>query len=389
LHKSSQASKIKPKSNSQIKLKSTNQTKSKSAQKKIYLIDKSRTDTVQRNTNSTTAESKDSDNSRHIIRDIQNSLSSAKLKKRKLNKTAERTPEQQKVSRPSHKLLTPQNNLGNIHSRGQLSVSRRYIKLVDIECAQKKNFIKVETEMKKPGISYEEMDINQRLRQSMSLTKSRSRIYLAKSASQLDRFDEDGEENYVESPCPKVRPPPTTAFKNSLRESGDTPEFTITLQMIDGGCDGSIQQNNYLAKESSEYSSRDSQIFERDLVSEDGDYDLFDWSDEFDLIIAGTHSEVNNEETSGWNIKQITLNEHPKIDIFTKYNVIKEYMGIKATMLRGAKKNIEKPSDKRNKLNISKPKERLYSSFRNDMYNSDKIVIWFLTNILGQCGKET
>jgi hypothetical protein len=290
---------------------------------------------VQRNTNCTTAESKDSDNSKHIIKDIQNSLSSAKLKKRKLNKTMERTtPKQHKVSRFSHKLLTPQNHLGNIHNRGQISVSRRYIKLVDNECAPKKHFLKVETGTPKPGISYEEMDINKRLCQSTSLTKSRSRIYLAKTVSQFDRFDEDGEENYVESPCPKVRPPPTTVLKNSISKSGDYPEFTIMLQRIDGGFDDSIQQNNYLAEQSSEYSSRDSQIFERDLVSEDGDYDLFDWCDEFDLIISGTNLEVDNEETSGWNIKQITFSEHPKIDIFTKYNVIKEYMGIKATMLR-------------------------------------------------------
>lgn len=330
-------------------------------------------DTLQKDTNWTTNESKDSDNTRYIIKEALNSLSSKRLMKKKI---ADGISNERKVSRLGHKLLSPQNNLNKFQIGDKLGVSRRFITLIDKKEDKNKKELTVQTKLKKPKVvnrNREITDISQIM--SKSFTKKRTRINMSKTVSHCDRYAEennDGDENYVESPCPRVRALPEKVYRNSLIKSESYPEFTLMPQLMNTTFNESVHRINL--DEDEEDSSENSEIFDKAPISENDDYDLFDWSDEFDLIIDGTHPEVYPKKNkTNWDIKQIELIEHPKIDMYTKYCVIKQYMSIKATMLREVNKKTEKKNICRNK-NKDKPRERLCSSFNKGDQNSSEMV---------------
>jgi hypothetical protein len=171
-----------------------------------------------------------------------------------------------------------------------------FITLIDKKKNGKKRELTVETKGEKPKVVNRITEVSEIM--SKSFTKKRSRINLNKTISHRVRYEEenrDGDENYEESPCPRARALPAKVYRNSIVKSESYPEFTLVPQLMNTTFN---ESNHHISLDEDEDSSENSEIFDKAQILENDDYDLFDWSDEFDLIIDGTHPEINPKNKS-------------------------------------------------------------------------------------------
>lgn len=168
---------------------------------------------------------------------------------------------------------------------------------------------------------------------------------------------EDGEENMEESPCPRPKVPAIASYRKADEKSETGSEFKITPRM-----------NFDTPREDEE--SDESFIFTRgDSDVSSNSYELFDWCNEFNKIINGTHKDIF-KPVSSLNVKKIDLKSCESIDPVSKYECLSTYMSIKADIIRKAQtKNISPVADP-----VPKPKKRVLGRKRNSC-SSNKLIL--------------
>jgi len=214
-----------------------------------------------------------------------------------------------------------------VNEKLRRGVSRGFISLINEEKELKKKAPKKLSKIKKKkseNISSENSPM------VTKMTKSATKIFsistpqipqLVKnnySTSSIPK-EENGEENYEESPCAKAKIPNSRLLRRSDEKFSKTSHFSIVPRLITGTMEFSTIN---LEDESSE-----EEIFERGEENEDErEYELFTWCEEFDDIVNESHQEINLNAPKIQDIKNICIKDCPHIDNFTKYHVLKEFM---------------------------------------------------------------
>lgn len=280
---------------------------------------------MQKETNCTTAESRDSDKSKYTLKQSKHTLSSQTLRCKTKYKNAINKLSDSKIRSPKFKIASPvfaQNTPKRVAEK--LGVSHRFISLIEENQKDKRTNEKID----KPRTLQRISDITQKI-SDVYRRHSLNKIDLkaAKSKSKVD----DGEENMVESPCPRPKVPVTASYRKSGQKSESMGEFKISPRLI--GSNPVAMNEIYL----NDQSSSDSEIFDRANSEDDEEYDLFSWCSEFDDICQGTHKDLVTGVASTYLSHEINLSEKPNIDPYYKYECLKIYMSYKTSYIRGIK----------------------------------------------------
>lgn len=210
-----------------------------------------------------------------------------------------------------------------------IKVSRRFISLIDEDEEDSKLIHRFKTKIDKPKTIKRITEITQKISNTYK-KHGMPKLNLNHSASDPN-FAEDGEENLVESPCPRPKVPAIRSYRKADEKTESTPDFKITPMLISGCL---TQRTNEIDLDDS---SENSQIFDRAFSAEiDEAYELFNWCDEFDRIMDGTHREIYGKK-GAQPIKQISLKTKKDVDPYVKYRCIKTYMTHKSNKIRAFK----------------------------------------------------
>lgn len=286
---------------------------------------------IQKDTNCTTAESKDSQGSKLTLKETSNTLSKKSLE---VKSKAERlkTKSHQKLGiNVSHQCSPKSINMLTTRLSDNIKVSRRFISLIDEDEGDDSKLIhRFKTKIDKPKTIKRITEITQKI-SNVYKKHGMPKLILNHSASDPTLL-EDAEENLVESPCPRPKVPAIKSYRKADEKSESTPDFKITPMLMTGCL---TQRTNEIDLESS---SNDSQIFDRAFSADiDESYELFNWCDEFDKIMDGTHKEVYGKHYGVQTIKQISLKNKKDYNPYVKYKCLKTYMTYKSNKIRALK----------------------------------------------------
>ena len=316
---------------------------------------------IQKDTNWTTIESDRSGESKLSIKEGPHSLTKKKLLFKSINSTPKYASKI--ISVFSTKSSTP--NQFVKQSTGSLSkeskISRRFISLIDDEEKELgKQIIEVKAHQNK-GLIQRHSEFSKQLSKLEPVNKLNLR---KTNYSQLvPKEDELGEENMVESPCPRPRVPGIKSYRKADEKSESTFEFKISPWFIN-------EEENSNSKNDS---SSEERLFDREDTMSSGEYELFTWWDEFSDIINSNDKDIY----------QINLQNKQEIDWKRKYLLLKEYMNFKTSLIRNVHERqirdiIEEkdPFDFKSKETHRKRRSVAYANFKleNQITKSTKAI---------------
>jgi len=224
-------------------------------------------------------------------------------------------------------------NKNTLNIKEKIGVSHRFITLVDDDNVNKSRYhSKSKTLISKPATIQKINDVTLKISKTIKMDLPKldfDEVY--KNSLQVD---DNGEENMIESPCPRPKQPAINSYRKSSEKSDGSLEFTLAPRPTKLS---TKRKNDYDLGDSDSYSSSD--IFDRaDNFDDDEPYELFTWSREFDHIVDGTHKQIFDTHNNLLRTKQCDTHKTNMENPYVKYQCLKGYMIQKASTIRKMKR---------------------------------------------------
>jgi hypothetical protein len=258
------------------------------------------------------------------------------LKKRPILSKIKAAKRAEKISPKANKPSSPNKlNKMSLNLRENLGVSHRFITLIDEEDTKSTSRNRAK-KIDKPNAIRKINQITQKFRGSYINSIPKLEF---DQPSNRQTIGLDGEENMIESPCPRVKLPTIQSYRKSSEKTNASMEFSIVPKLMDGFNSRGTIEINLL-----EQSSSGSEIFERADTFDDEHYELFTWWREFDFIMNGTHQDIFDKNDNILRPKKVRK-EQKKEDPFQKYNSLRANMSRQENKIWNKMISLHAPSE--------------------------------------------